>query len=49
MHGGSSPGAPLGNDNARRHGRYSADSIAQRREIAAMIRTIKKLIEEVDG
>jgi hypothetical protein len=48
MHGGPSPGAPLGNANARRHGRYSADAIARRREIAAMLRTVKKLIEEVD-
>jgi hypothetical protein len=37
----------LGNNNARRHGRYSAESIAQRREIAAMFRDMKRLIEEV--
>ena len=49
MHGGVSPGAPLGNDNARRHGRYSAAAIAQRREIAVMLRSMKKLVEEVDG
>jgi hypothetical protein len=49
MHGGPSPGAPLGNTNALRHGRYSAEAIAQRREVAAMLRSMKKLIEEVDN
>ena len=49
MHGGPSSGAPLGNANARRHGQYSAEAIAQRREITAMLRSMKKLVEEVDG
>jgi len=37
MHGGPSPGAPKGNQNAFKHGRYSARSILQRRQIAALI------------
>lgn len=32
MHGGSSPGAPKGNRNALKHGRYSVEEIARRRE-----------------
>ena len=37
MHGGPSPGAPKGNQNAYKHGRYSAQSILRRRQIAALI------------
>ena len=48
MHGGRSPGAPTGNDNARKHGLYSADATAERRELAALLRTMRGLIEEVD-
>ena len=33
MHGGKFPGAPKGNRNARKHGRYSAEAIALRRLI----------------
>lgn len=49
MHGGASPGAPLGNANALKHGRFTADAIAQRRELAALIRSMRRLIDEVDG
>jgi len=41
MHGGMSPGAPKGNKNAFKHGRYSAEAIAKRREIAALLRGMK--------
>ena len=33
MHGGTSPGAPKGNKNALKHGRYTAEAIARRRSI----------------
>lgn len=46
MHGGKSPGAPIGNTNARKHGRYSAEAIGERRKLAALIRTIRGLVEE---
>jgi len=36
MHGGASPGAPAGNRNALKHGRYTADSIALRRLVAVL-------------
>jgi hypothetical protein len=37
MHGGTSPGAPKGNKNAFKHGRYTAEAIARRRSIAELI------------
>ena len=49
MHGGKSPGAPIGNANARKHGRYTADAIAERRELGALLRSMRGIIEEVDG
>jgi hypothetical protein len=48
MHGGISPGAPKGNRNAWKHGLYTAEAIAERREIAAHIRAMKGLAERVD-
>lgn len=51
MHGGLSPGAPKGNKNALKHGRYSAEAIATRREIATLVRAMKDLVnpaEEVE-
>src|SRR5438128_8265375 len=43
MHGGPSLGAPKGNQHAYKHGRYSAESIARRREISALIRAGRAL------
>jgi uncharacterized protein YjcR len=43
MHGGPSPGAPKGNKNAFKHGRYSAEAVARRRSIAELIRTAREL------
>jgi hypothetical protein len=42
MHGGTDGiGAPPGNRNAFRHGRYSAEAIAKRREVAALLRACR--------
>jgi hypothetical protein len=49
MHGGKAPGAPLGNSRARRHGRYSAEAVAERRELMALVRQMKALVEQADG
>ncbi len=49
MHGGTSPGAPIGNTNALKHGRYTAKTIAERRELAALLRTMRRLAEKADG
>jgi hypothetical protein len=43
MHGGPSLGAPKGNRNAFKHGRYSGEAIARRREISALIRAARAL------
>jgi hypothetical protein len=43
MHGGLSPGAPKGNKNAFKHGRYTADAIARCREISELLRAMKTL------
>jgi uncharacterized protein YjcR len=48
MHGGKSPGAPKGNQNALRHGRYSAKDIARRREVAALLRAMRALVRVQD-
>jgi hypothetical protein len=42
MHGGTSPGAPKGNNNAFKHGRYTAAAIARRREISGLLRAMKR-------
>ena len=49
MHGGKSPGAPIGNSNALKHGLYSAEAIAKRRELAALTRSMRGLVKEVVG
>jgi hypothetical protein len=39
----------MGNSNARRHGRYSAEGVTQRRKLAKLLRDIKGLVEQVEG
>jgi len=46
MHGAGG-GAPAGNRNALRHGRYTAEAIETRRMIAELIRESRELIEMV--
>jgi hypothetical protein len=50
LHGGLSPGAPKGNKHALKHGRYTREAVASRREVAALIRAMKELtcITEAD-
>lgn len=49
MHGGKAPGAPKGNSHALRHGRYSAKTAAERRELGALLRSMKALAEQVES
>jgi len=42
-HGGLSPGAPKGNKNAFKHGRYTAEAHASQRELAALLRSMRVL------
>ena len=42
MHGGAEgSGGPPGNQNALRHGHYTAGAIARRREVAALLRACR--------
>jgi hypothetical protein len=42
-------GAPKGNKNALKHGRYTVEEIAERRKFAALLRDMKGLVRMVDG
>jgi hypothetical protein len=48
MHGGAQgSGAPGANQNARKHGRFSRDAIAERLRIQALLGEARKLLEEM--
>jgi hypothetical protein len=48
MHGGAAGfGAPGANRNARKHGRFTTDAIAERRKVQALLREARKLLEEM--
>ncbi len=47
MHGGAEgSGAPKGNKNALKHGRYSKAAIEERRALRKLIRESEKFLEE---
>lgn len=46
MHGGAEgAGAPRANQNARKHGRFAGDTIAEGRQIQALLGETRKLLE----
>jgi hypothetical protein len=46
MHGGAQgSGAPRANRNARKHGLFTGDAIAERREVRALLGEARKLLE----
>ncbi|NOJ47054.1 hypothetical protein HCN50_12495 [Bradyrhizobium sp. WSM 1744] len=46
MHGGApGSGAPRANQNARKHGLFTRDAIAERRQIRALLGEARKLLE----
>jgi hypothetical protein len=48
MHGGAAgSGAPIGNKNALRHGHYTAEAIADRRAVAALIRLSRATLADL--
>jgi hypothetical protein len=50
MHGGADGiGAPRGNQNAFKHGRYTAEAIARRREMAALFRACREQLADMRG
>jgi uncharacterized protein YjcR len=45
MHGGTTgSGAPRGNRNARRHGLFTVEAIAERKQIGALLGEARKLL-----
>jgi hypothetical protein len=50
MHGGTDGvGAPEGNQNALKHGHYTAEAIARRREVAALLRVCREQLGGMRG
>jgi hypothetical protein len=49
MHGGA-PGsdAPCGNKNALKHGRYTREALEERRQLRALLRQSRMLIEQIE-
>jgi len=48
MHGGASgSGAPRGNKNAVKHGRYTRAAIEQRRQLQDLVRQSVRLVQEI--
>ena len=49
MHGGAAgSGAPRGNRNALKHGRFTGEAIAERRAVRAMIREMEGFLDEIE-
>ena len=46
LHGGKSTGPPKGHKNALKHGRYTTQAIARRRELRALLQGIKQFTAE---
>ena len=48
MHGGAKgSGAPKGNKNALKHGRYTKEAIEERKRLTALIRDASRFLEEI--
>jgi uncharacterized protein YjcR len=49
MHGGAlGSGAPRGNKNALKHGRYTREAIAERQHIRELVRQARKLLLQME-
>ncbi len=48
MHGGAlGSGAPRGNQNALRHGRFTREALAERREMNAILREMNEMLRNL--
>jgi uncharacterized protein YjcR len=48
MHGGApGSGAPAGNKNALKHGRFTREKMAERRRISELLRQSRKFLAEI--
>jgi uncharacterized protein YjcR len=49
MHGGApGSGAPRGNKNALKHGRFTREAIEERRQLQALLRQARMLIQQIE-
>jgi hypothetical protein len=49
MHGGApGSGAPRGNNNALKHGLYTRVAIEERRQLQALMRKSRRLVQEIE-
>jgi glucans biosynthesis protein len=49
MHGGApGSGAPRGNKNALKHGRYTREAIEERRQVQALLRQVRMVLQSVE-
>ena len=48
MHGGKSTGAPMGNKNAFKHGRYSRDGKQEQREMRMLLKSFRQSLKEMN-
>jgi hypothetical protein len=49
MHGGApGSGAPRGNQNAKKHGLYTREAIADRRRIRDLLRDARQFLRDID-
>jgi hypothetical protein len=50
MHGGASPGAPMGKRNGMyKHGDFTNDALAKRAEVNGLIREMRHAINDLNG
>jgi hypothetical protein len=49
MHGGKSTGAPKGNQNALKHGRYTAEALAMRKSVGALLRQARSTLLDLSA
>lgn len=48
MHGGAKgSGAPLGNQNALKHGAYTREALERRAQMRALVREARKVLKEL--
>ena len=48
MHGGAAgSGAPRGNQNALKHGLFTKDAIAERKQVRALMEQARKLLQDI--
>jgi uncharacterized protein YjcR len=49
MHGGApGSGAPRGNKNALKHGRYTREAVEERRQVQALLRQVRMVLQSVE-